>query len=676
MEGAMRTRAAIFALAVAPPAAGATFDDRGVMELDASAVASESFEADLEALPITCAGDCSAEVVFAGDELALHGERWVRFRTGRNASFEVDVAVPADDASHVFRAWVRHARVSARAIFEYASDREVEVAYLFPSGQVTSDGWVELVSNAVSVTGTELERAFVRIDGSDVDLDAVEVVPEGDYQPGSECSGAFDPVCGQGWVCVAERCRQGDRYVPPLPREGDRDAIVEYLASRIRWLFGGRYTRTVNMPLALAEIDKMRAATTPYAFWSLFARGVQLLGDWHTSISSAIQIHDSPRRLGLCFIEGRADRTQSVWPGVPHRADILVSHVGPENTLGFAPGDRLVAIDGQHPVDWARSLVTTSWDYHAATDPDVDAEFAEAMRSLIPKYARTFSVIRCDAASMTCADRVETLSVRDIPEFSGDIPRCDNRPAYHLANATDSITTYHRVPFWPWRDRIVDSPPGEDIYGMTWDSLYGTEQGLTPTLREANEFFKQNARGVILDHRAGNGGTIDAPQAITQLVRQPFDLSVGPGFMVVAGYDGPATQEEGLAIFDQFKQITSQVYRVGSGTPDLDLPVALILHRDGSASDWLPHGMKGAPKVRIFAPHATAGAFSSFYQFGYWSRFDFQLASGDTITYEGKPLIGHGIEPDEVVEHTQSALMQGRDLPYEAALDWVRRNLK
>lgn len=80
--------------------------------------------------------------------------------------------------------------------------------------------------------------------------------------------------------------------------------------------------------------------------------------------------------------------------------------------------------------------------------------------------------------------------------------------------------------------------------------------------------------------------------------------------------------------------------------------------------------------VRIFGPHETAGAFSSFYQFDYWSGFGAQLASGDTVTAQGEMLIGHGIAPDEVVEHTQSDLLAGRDAPYLRALAWVRSNLK
>jgi hypothetical protein len=299
---------------------------------------------------------------------------------------------------------------------------------------------------------------------------------------------------------------------------------------------------------------------------------------------------------------------------------------------------------------------------------------------LIPTYAKNFSVVRCNPQTLVCASTVETIDITDIPEGDVGVPSCDNRPVYHQLNPPEefpgSIADFHYVPFFPWRDLVVDSQPGENIYGMTWDTLYGTSQGLTPYFQQTNEFFKTEARGVILDHRAGNGGTRDAPAAITELVRTPFELSVGPTFMMTAADDGPATDAEGVARFAELAVISSQVYEVGSASPDVDLPVALLVHRDGSASDWLPHGMKGAPNVRIFGPHETAGAFSSFYEFSYWSRLDFQMASGDTITFEGKTLIGHGVEPDQIVQHTQTALLQGKDLPYEAALAWVRQNLK
>jgi C-terminal processing protease CtpA/Prc len=102
----------------------------------------------------------------------------------------------------------------------------------------------------------------------------------------------------------------------------------------------------------------------------------------------------------------------------------------------------------------------------------------------------------------------------------------------------------------------------------------------------------------------------------------------------------------------------------------------MLTHRDGSASDYLPEGMKGAPKTRLFGPGPTAGAFSTFIQFSYWGGISFQLASGDTIRKDGTPLIGRGVVPDEIVEQKQSDLLAGKDSIHEAALAWVRSELK
>ncbi|MEB2343299.1 MAG: S41 family peptidase [Deltaproteobacteria bacterium] len=687
--GAVRARLAtlglgLAALALAAPARAATFDAAGRLVFDAKATATQSFEDEAElaeggAGAITCDGTCSYEVAGggAGDELALHGERFARVSV-QQAPFEVTLVLPAENASYRFRLWVRHARVVARAVMSYAAsaERDDEAAYLFPTGRVTSDGWVELVSNPVSVTGTALERAVMRVEGTGVDLDAIEVVREGQYRGGSRCFGAFDPVCGEEALCVAERCQEGARYVPPIPDMEHRDSVADYLAARARLFFGGRFTRTRNLPAALDRMGAMHAAETPWQYWQAYFHGVRMLKDWHTATSLALSAVRSARRLGVCFIEGRADLSQRTWPSAPDRLDVLVAYTGSTGALGLAAGDRLVAVDGVEPIAWARSLTAQNYGYHVASDPEVDADVVEAMRDLIPTFARNFSVIRCDQDAGSCLDHIETIDVRSIPlasdGASGAIPSCDNRPAYHLANPPPGAAN-HRMGGARWRDLVVDSGPGEHIYGMTFDSLYGPM--MTPWLVESTAFFRRQARGVILDHRAGNGGTMDAPQALTELVRRSEILSVS-GFMAVAGYDGPEDAAEGLALFERFKGALSMTYAVGSADPDLELPVALIIHRDGSASDWLPHGMKGAPNVRVFGPHQTAGAFSSFYQFGYWSRMSWQLASGDTLTSDGTPLIGHGIEPDELVVHTQSSLLQGRDLPYEAALAWVRSRLK
>ena len=668
----------LFVLAQAGVARAGSFDAEGRHHFDAAAVATESFEA---ATPkgLVCEKDCAWESKLATDELALDGERFVRVSTGQNA-FELGLPLPKLNRSYVFRVWMRHGRGHVRMVFEHDDPkRGTEAGWMFPTGRVTSDGWVELASNSVSVTGRDLVRAFLRVEGSNVDVDALEARADGAYSAGGVCLGVSDPICGPEAVCVGERCRQGARYVPPLPPPEHRQSVAAYLASRVQHFYGGRFSRKTYMPAALAEMSKMTAAESAWQYWSAFGRSVQKLHDWHTSATTAIEGQGSSRRLGLCFIEGHADLTQAVWPSQAGRSDVLVSHVGPKGTLGLVPGDRLVAIDGKHPIDWVAGLVGTGFGGHVATDPGVDAELVESMRDLIPRFAQSFSVIRCDPQSTTCQNVVETLSIEAI-ETDVQAPGCDNRPSYHLANPPEQfpgqISSFHWVPFQPWREAVLESAPADKIFGMTFDTLYGGPGGLTQSFLDANTFFKQNARGVILDHRAGNGGTIDAPEAITALVRPPALAGVGPVFPLVAGDTGPDAAALAVEWVKKLISLGQGSFQVGSVDADLTLPVALIIHRDGSASDWLPLGMKGAPKVKIFGPHQTAGAFSSFYQFGYWSRFDFQLASGDMYLDDGSALIGHGVSPDVVVEHTQSSLLQGKDAPFDAALAWVKGNLK
>ena len=142
-----------------------------------------------------------------------------------------------------------------------------------------------------------------------------------------------------------------------------------------------------------------------------------------------------------------------------------------------------------------------------------------------------------------------------------------------------------------------------------------------------------------------------------------------------AGFDGPADAAAGLALFDAFKD-SSGVVAGSASYYDPDLPVALLIHRDGSASDMFPYAFKGAPKGRIFGPAPTSGAFSTFYNLDPWGPLSLQFASGDTIGFDGQPLIGHGAAPDVVVLQKQSDLLAGKDSLHEAALAWVRQELK
>ncbi|MFO0547049.1 MAG: S41 family peptidase [Polyangiaceae bacterium] len=660
------------------------FDETGLFAANPNATFFEPFDAPVRYVPEGVDSTCVPEhyTVVTDAQDALEGTAYVHVDSA-NCGEHFLLTVPAEQGSYKTTLWMRHGSTSARVTVEYPAETGLQgiSARFAPTGRTTSDGWIELAANAIPIDGTASPTVYLRFvdfaDDAGVDLDALELTRDGEFRETPACDGVGDPICGEDAVCIGGLCRLGDPSVPPMPDPALKDEFVDALEFKLRNFFGARKSRLVDLPVALTTIAAMRDADTPWKFWNGFAIAIHQLHDWHTAVRGNISSADGRGRLNACFIEGDADLTQATWPKHPVYADILVSHVGAADNAGLLPGDRLVAVDGQHPIEWARSLIETNWDYHIACDPTSFADFPEAMNGLITRYAREFTVIRCDGAAGTCANQVETIKVADLTsDGGGSTVSCDNRPTYHLgANSPSSQT--HRVGSNFFQGPVDNTTPEEAIYGMVWDTLYGggdPNSTVNSTIRNAVTNWKATARGVILDHRAGNGGTLDTPQYMTELVRPKEVIAVTLMPIQIAADDGPTTPEEGLLRFNREKTITP--YTVGSPSYDPDLPVAFIIHRDGSASDYLPYGMKGANKVKLFGPGPTAGAFSTFAQFSYWGGLSFQFASGDTISSAGVPLLGAGVTPDVLVEQRQSDLMVGIDTIHEAALAWVRQELK
>jgi hypothetical protein len=695
-RGALALGAAIglATLASSGAARAASFGADGSLVRDPAAVAWLDFESEPPRyLPDGLDPKCrdAAFTMTAGDD-AMDGASFARLLVQPGCSERLMVYLPHEKASYRATIWARHGALNAQfvAIYQDPQATPPTVAKMLPTGRVTSDGWVELASNDFPVDGPNLAHAYVRISDfastAGVDVDALEVVPSGDFVEAKSCTGHDDASCGAERQCEWKTCVLPRLNLPPLPAEELRGPVVDVLASQMRLFFGGQRTRTEALPKALAWVESMRGAATASAFWGAWARGVRELHDWHTNADAGIGGGlGSPKRLNACFIEGDADVARAAWPKDPRYADILVSHVGP-GSGGLAPGDRLLAVDGKHPIEWAEGLGDTYWGLWRACDPNVHAEAVERLGgpvwggALMLRYAETFTYVHCDAQSGSCDETPTTVRVADLPnnDGSGYDVYCDNRPLYHLADGKGPDPANHYGLWWQvFRGRIEGTTADEAIFGMAWDSLWGggdPNGHINSEIANAIADWKAGARGVILDHRAGNGGTLDAATNVTRLVRPPMTIGAFRAPIAVAGFDGPDDAAAGKAIYDEFAATTP--YPVGDPGWASDLPVALVLHRDGSASDFMPFGLKGAPNVRIFGPHATAGGFSTFIQFTYWQAMSWQLASGDTIAFDGRALIGHGVEPDEIVLAKQSDLLAGKDTVHEAALAWVRAHLK
>ncbi len=695
----MRTRALLITSAcalsslLASAASAGTFDGRGEYHADPGAAVSLNFsEAPLRYLPDDVEDKCLVPMFTVETrEDALDGTGLLRLDIARDCAERLAFTLPAKPASYRASLWMRHGGLDAaiRIIHQPDAGLDTLSAEMAPTGRTTSDGWVELQSNEFSVDGSKVLEAYLRVvsyahqDG--VEIDALEIVPAGSFEPQRHCKGISDPVCGDEALCTNNRCVPGQLSVPPLPAEALRNEVVDRLSSQLKVFYGGSRSRELYLPEALATIEQMRQQKTAYRFWNTWATAIHQLHDWHTNSNKGPGLlTGSKHRLNACFFEGNADLSHAAWPSDTRYADILVSHAGTQGA-GLHAGDRLVAVDGVHPIAWVASLVDRNWGHHVATDPEVFADFAEALGgpfwtggALILRHATNFTVLRCDAAKGTCDSLPETIEVESLPTGAGgpDVV-CDNRPLYHLEEGANPKADEHYVFGSFFRGRVVDATPDQAIYGLVWDTLYGggdPNGWVNSHLRDAITDFKKNARGVILDHRAGNGGTLDAAELLTTLVRPPSSSAVVRMPMEVSGLPAPLDAAARLALFEKLKSGGS-AFKVGDAEYAVDMPVALILHRDGSASDYLPHGMKGAPHVRIFGPHATAGAFSTFIELPGWGSVGLQLASGDTLDAQGDTLIGHGVLPDEIILPRQSDLLAGKDTLFEAALGWVKQEI-
>jgi hypothetical protein len=552
-----------------------------------------------------------------------------------------------------------------------------EVAALYPTGRVTSDGWVELANDRLRVDGA---RATAVVIGAyaplGTEIDAVELVVDGVIEgvPNPTCDGVGDgSACGVGQVCYWSECRNVNGWVPPIPP--DRELVTEYLANRLRFLFGPYIERTLDLPAAEAAIDQMRHASDPWSYWNGYMLAVRRLHDGHTSSAgTATQILRNPKPMGMCFIEGDADLTHGAEPSHPSYLDVLVSHVGADHDLGLRPGDRLVRIDGRHPIDWARSLIEVNWSQPAVSNHETFAEHASALRSLIPRFAHEIEVIRCDSATSTCG-AVEVISIADVPwdppGTSFDHVACDNRPLRHLADSpADHGGGYYDV----YAGVLLESDATERIYGVEWQSLMtqSGSDGMGANMNGAVSMLRSDgARGVIFDHRQGTGGTTAGADTVWR-----FCVPEGP----ISAYQARQRAEdeqpslaEGMEIYQ--RAVDGGWADVGGTSSPADVPVALLVTEDVSASDWLALGMKGAPRVRIFGPYQTNGAFSTRLMQSYWFGLTMVLASGDTFAPDGRSLNGIGVEPDVVVLPKQSDLLVGVDTVFEAALAWVRQEV-
>jgi carboxyl-terminal processing protease len=100
-------------------------------------------------------------------------------------------------------------------------------------------------------------------------------------------------------------------------------------------------------------------------------------------------------------------------------------------------------------------------------------------------------------------------------------------------------------------------------------------------------------------------------------------------------------------------------------------PVAILVDGlSGSSSEFLAGGLQDLGRAYIFgAPTVGAALPSAIEKLPNGDGFQYVFAN--YVSRSGRSLEGRGVIPDKPVQHTRAALLAGRDLMLEAAVEWI-----
>lgn len=162
--------------------------------------------------------------------------------------------------------------------------------------------------------------------------------------------------------------------------------------------------------------------------------------------------------------------------------------------------------------------------------------------------------------------------------------------------------------------------------------------------------------GLVLDLRRNGGGVGAMTMGIAgHLVDDPVSLG------------SFRTRDAELRFAVSPRRVDSD----GRALPPFDGPVAILVDElTGSASEVFAGGLQGIGRARVFGRPSAGIVLPAVVD---------RLPNGDVLmhavadftTPDGVRLEGRGVLPDEVVEPTREALLEGRDVVLETALRWI-----
>jgi len=284
--------------------------------------------------------------------------------------------------------------------------------------------------------------------------------------------------------------------------------------------------------------------------------------------------------------------------------------------------------------------VKLGWAFVKIDDKDVAAQI-ETLRRELADNPRLEYILDASAVRRTLGAIGDTVSVSFL---TGDDEMIDLELTF-VQQRGRKYQFGHLPAGYVWIEtRLLDQNVGYIAFNNFMDPAR-----LMPAFNNAMKSFK-GADGVIIDLR-GNGGGIGA-------------MAMGmAGWLVTEKslYLGTLKTRE-----TELKLIVSPRLNAFTG------PAAVLVDgMSGSSSEFLAGGLQDMGRAQIVGTRTVGAALPSAIE-KLPNGDGFQYAFGNYVSAGGKELEGDGVSPDIEVAHTREALLQGRDLVLEAALEWIQ----
>jgi carboxyl-terminal processing protease len=153
-----------------------------------------------------------------------------------------------------------------------------------------------------------------------------------------------------------------------------------------------------------------------------------------------------------------------------------------------------------------------------------------------------------------------------------------------------------------------------------------------------------------------------------------IDLRGNPGGIgaMAIGMGGWLVDERNLYLGTMKTRETELKFVLNPRVKTYDGPVAILADElSGSTAEIFTGGLQDLGRARIFGSRTAGAALPSMIErLPNGDRFQYAFAS--YVSASGQALEGDGVTPDHEVVHTRDALLDGRDLVVEAAVQWIR----